>query len=90
MFAWILLIASAVFACLAWDAFRLASPGTDVAYAVTAKGLGQDVSHIPLGEQHELKRRNASFGLGDLNQSVWLFGVLCAGSLAGALVSFLG
>ena len=83
-FTWVLLAAAVVFGFLAYDAAQLSSPAKDVPYGVTAKGWGEDVAHVSLVEQEERKQYNALRGFGDLNQSVWLFGILCAGCLAGA------
>ncbi|MBT2325873.1 hypothetical protein J7E62_26430 [Variovorax paradoxus] len=88
MFSWLMLFASGVFAFLAYDAGRLSSSARDVPYALTAKGLGQDVAHVSLAEQEKRKQYNARFGLGDLSQSVWLFGILSATCLAVATYSF--
>lgn len=84
MTLWLLLVAAFVFGLLAFDAARLSSPAKDVPYSVTAKAWGEDVAHIPLAEQERRKKYNARHGLGDLSQSVWLFGILSAGCLAGA------
>lgn len=89
MLPWFLLIASALFAYLAYDASRLSTPADSVPYSQTAKGLGQDVSHIPLSKQHQFKRWNSTFGLGDLAGSVWLFGILSIGAFAGAMLAFI-
>lgn len=88
MLTWFLMIASALFAYLAYDAARLATPADSVPYSQTAKGLGQDVAHVPLSEQHRLKRWNSAFGLGDLAGTVWLFGILSVGALSGAVLVF--
>lgn len=82
------MIAAALFAYLAYDAARLSTPADSVPYSQTAKALGQDVAHVPLSEQHQFKRWNATFGLGDLASTVWLFGVLSVGAFAGAMLLF--
>lgn len=79
-----LLAAAVFFGYLAYDAARLSSPAVDVPYALTAKAWGEDVTHVSLAEQAHRKQSNARRGFGDLSQSVWLFGILCAGCLAGA------
>jgi len=84
MTLWILLVAAVVFGLLAFDAARLLAPARDVPYSLTAKAWSEDVAHISLAEQERRKKYNARYGLGDLSQSVWLFGILSAGSLAGA------
>ncbi|KLN52104.1 hypothetical protein [Variovorax paradoxus] len=81
-----MLTAAAISGYLAYDAARLST--TDVPYALTAKSWGEDVAHVPLAEQEERKQYNAIRGIGDLSQSVWLFGILCAGCLACAGYSF--
>jgi hypothetical protein len=88
MLPWFLMIASALLAYLAYDAARLSTPADSVPYSQTAKGLGQDVTHVPLTEQHRLKRWNSAFGLGDLAGTVWLFGILSVGALAAAVLAF--
>ncbi|MDM0078640.1 hypothetical protein QTH90_29830 [Variovorax sp. J2P1-59] len=81
---WVLLAVAVVFAFLAYDAARLSSPETDVPFALTAKGWGEDVAHVSLAEQEKRKQYSRLRGIGDLNQSVWLFVILCIGCLAGA------
>lgn len=88
IFFWVMLTAAAVFGYLAYDAARLSTPAKDVSYALTAKGWGEDVTHVSLAEQQKRKQYNATRGIGDLGQSVWLFGALCAGCLASAGYSF--
>lgn len=89
MSSWLLLFAAFVFAWLAYDAWRVATPAKDVPYAVTAKGLGQDVSGVPLQEQNVRKEWNARYGMGDLSQTVWLWGVLALTCGIGAAAGFL-
>lgn len=81
-------MAAALSGYLAYDAARLSTPAKDVPYALTAKSWGEDVAHVPLAEQKRRKQHNAVRGLGDLGQSAWLFGILCAGRLACAGYSF--
>jgi hypothetical protein len=83
-FTWVLLAAAVVFGYLAYDAARLSTPARDVPYALTARAWGEDVAHVPLAVQAKRKQSDALRGLGDLSQSVWLFGVLCVGCLAWA------
>ena len=81
------LIALALFfGFLAHDARKLSVPAKAVPYSVTAEGLGQDVSGIPLHEQDKRKRWNIGYGLGDLNQAVWLWGILSVSCTIGAIV----
>lgn len=81
---WLLLAAAVLFGFLAYDAARLSSSARNVPYALDAKAWGEDVAHVSLAEQEQRKRYHAHRGLGDLGQSVWLFVILCIGSLAGA------
>lgn len=90
MHSWLLLSASLAFAWLAYDAWKIATPAKDVPYALTAKGLGQDVSGTPLHEQKKHKDWNARYGLGDLSQTVLLWGVLALACAMGAAAGFLG
>jgi hypothetical protein len=84
IFPLVMLIAAAVFGYLAYDAAHLSTPAKDVPYSLTAKGWDEDVSHVSLAEQQERKQYNTSRGIGDLSQSVWLFGILCVGCLVSA------
>jgi hypothetical protein len=88
IFPWVMLTAAAVFGYLAYDAARLSTPAKDVPYSLTAKGWDEDVAHVSLAKQQKRKQYNATRGIGDLSQSVWLFGVLCVGCLASAGYSF--
>jgi len=83
-----MLTGAAIFGYLAYDAARLSMAAKDVPYSLTAKGWGEDVAHVSLAEQEKRKQYNALRGLGDLGQSVWLFGILCVGCLAWAGYSF--
>ncbi len=89
MLPWLLLILTAVFAALAVDAYSLSTPSQSTPYSVTAKALGQDVSHVPLSEQRKRKAWNERFGLGDPSQSVWLFTILAFGSAVATVLAFL-
>lgn len=62
----ILLALAILFGYLAYDARKLSVPAKDVPYSVTAAGLGQDVSSVPLPEQEKRKSWNVRYGLGDL------------------------
>lgn len=88
IFAWVMLIAAAVFGYLAYDAARISTSAKEVPYSLTAKSWGEDVAHISLAEQERRKQHNAARGLGDLSQSVWLFGILCVGCLVWAGYAF--
>ncbi len=89
MSPWLLLCAAFVFAWLAYDAWRLSIPDKEVPYSLTAKGLGQDVSGVPLQEQNMRKEWNARYGTGDLSQTVWLWGVFAMACAMGAAAGFL-
>jgi hypothetical protein len=89
IFVWVLLTAAVVFGYLAYDAARLSTSAKDVPYALTARSWEEDVAHVSLAEQEKRKQANAIRGLGDLSQSVWLFGILCVGCLAWAGYSIL-
>lgn len=90
IFPWVMLTAAAVFGYLGYDAARLSTPAKNVPYSLTAKSWDEDVAHVSLAEQQKRKQYNATRGIGDLSQSVWLFGVLCVGCLASAGYSFYG
>jgi len=85
----LLLSAALVFAWLAYDAWRLAVPAAEVPYTLTAKDLGQDMRGVPLQEQEKSKAWNARYGIGDLSQTVWLWGILAVVCAAGSAVGFL-
>ena len=53
------------------------------------KGLGQDVSHLTLAEREPLNQFNQRYGLGNLNQSVWLFGILAVGCAVATFFAFI-
>lgn len=88
IFPWVMLAAAVIFGCLACDAARLSTSTKDAPYSLIAESWGEDVSSVPLAEQERRKQYNASRGLGELSQSVWLFGILCVGCLASAGYSF--
>ncbi len=89
MFPWLLLILTGVFAFLTYDAFTLVVPKESIPYSLTAKGMGQNVSHLTLEEQEQLKKFNLRYGLGNLNQSVWLFAILSFGCAMATVIAFL-
>jgi hypothetical protein len=89
MTPWLLLILTGVFAYLGYDAFKLIVPPAAIPYSVTAKGLGQDVSHLTLAEQEPLKKYNRRYGLGNLNQSVWFFAILTFGCAVATAFAFI-
>jgi hypothetical protein len=89
MTSWLLLCAALVFAWLTYDAWQSSIPSADVPYALTAKGMGQSVSGVSLYEQEKRKDWNARYGIGNLNQIVWLWGVLALACVIGTGVGFL-
>jgi hypothetical protein len=90
MNSWLIfLFASIVFAWLAYDAWRIAVPHADVPYALTAEGLGQDISGVSLKEQKKRKDWNTSYGLGDLSQAVWLWAILAIVCAIASIVIFI-
>lgn len=64
------------FAYLAYDAHSLRAPGNLIPYAERAKEFGQDLSHLSMAEQKRLSDYSYRYGLGNVNQSVVLFGIL--------------
>jgi hypothetical protein len=89
MSSWLLLSAALAFAWLTYDAWRVATPVKDVPYAITAKELGHDVSEVLLQEQNVRKAWNTRYGMGDLSQTVWLWGILILTCAIGAVAGFL-
>ncbi|MGE4447825.1 MAG: hypothetical protein AB7E15_05935 [Azospira sp.] len=87
MLPWLLALLTAVFAYLTYDALSLVAPA--LPYSETAKGMGQDLSHMPLSEQEKLNRYPNRYRLGDLNQTVWLFAILAVGFAVASVLAFL-
>jgi hypothetical protein len=90
MLSWLFLLLAVIFAYLAVDARRLAVSWREVPFPVIAKGLGQNVSHMPLAEQLKLKQHHEVHGLGDPSGVVWLWGILAAGSIGISCYGFFG
>jgi hypothetical protein len=88
MSASLLLVLAFLFGYLAYDAHELSVPVNEVPYSVTAAGLGQDVSGVPLHEQEKRKSWNIRYGLGDLSQSVWLWSILAVACAVEAMMVF--
>ena len=88
MSASLLLVLAFLFGYLAYDAHKLSVPVNEVPYSVTAAGLGQDVSGVPLQEQEKRKSWSIRHGLGYLSQSVWLWGILSVSCAIGAIMVF--
>ena len=89
MSSWVLLVLVMAFSFLAYDASKLAEPNLEVPYSVTAETLGQEINHVPLHEQAKLKSWNLRQGLGDLNQSFWLWMILAVASAAAFVIDLL-
>jgi hypothetical protein len=89
MLPWLLLFLTVVFSVLAIDAYCLAVPAQATPYSITANVLVQDVTHVPLSEQGERRAWNRRFGVGDPNQSIWLFAILAFVSAVGTVLTFL-
>jgi hypothetical protein len=86
----ILLTLSAIFAFLAYDAWKLAVPGAHVPYEVNARPLGMEVDGVPLAELEKRKEWNLRHGLGDLRGAYWLWiiaSIGCAGAAAWTLLA---
>lgn len=90
MTSWVFLLLAFVFACLAVDAWRLVVPWREIPFSVIAKGMGQDLSHLSLDEQLQLKQRHRTYGFGDLSGAVWFWAILSVGSLGVSCYGFLG
>ena len=87
---WIFLVAAFVFAFMALDAWRLSVPWREVPAAILfAKGEAQDLSHLPLSEQSNVKDNYPHYGMGDSRGAVWLWGILAGGSLVAAAWGFM-
>ena len=80
MFPWLLLVLTAVFAYLTYDAASLVAPA--LPYSEIAKGMGHDLSYMQLSDQEKLNRYPYLHRLGNLNQTVWLFAILTVGFAA--------
>ena len=88
MFPWLLLVLTAVFAYLTYDAASLVAPA--LPYSEIAKGMGQDLSYMQLSDQEKLNRYPYVHRLGNLNQTVWLFAILTVGFATATVFAFLG
>lgn len=87
MFPWILLILTFVFAYLTYDALSLVAPS--LPYSEIAKGMGQDLSHMSLGEQEQLNRHPNCYRLGDINHTGWVFAILTIGFAVATILMFI-
>jgi hypothetical protein len=86
----ILLGLAIVFSYLACDAYRLRSPDESVSASLIAKGLGQDISHLPAAERRRFVDSHRRYGLGGLSKTFWLFVLLAAGCVTGAATIWFG
>lgn len=84
------LLLAVIFAYMAVDAWRLAVPWRHLPFSIIAKGLGQDVSSLPLEKQLQLKEHHRVHGLGDLSGVVWLWAILAVISAGISLYGFWG
>lgn len=84
------LLLAFLFAYLALDAWRLAVPWREIPFSIIAKGIGQDVSHLSLSEQLQLKHRHRDHGLGDLSGAAWFWAILAIGSAGVSFYGFFG
>ena len=87
MSPWLLLILTFVFAYLTYDALSLVAPS--LPYSEIAKGMGLDLSHMPLSEQEKLNRYPNRYRLGDMNQTGWAFGILTIGFALATIRAFI-
>ena len=90
MLSWVFLFLAVVFAYLAVDAWRFGAPWREVPFSIIAKGIGQDVSHLPLGGQLVLKQHHAVYGFGDLSGVAWLWAILAVGCIGISCYGFFG
>ena len=86
MFPWLLLVLTVVLAYLTYDAMSLVAPA--LPYSEIAKGMGQNLSYMPLAEQEKLNRYPSLHRFGDLNQTVWLFAILTVGFCIATVFAF--
>jgi len=86
MSPWLLLILTFVFAYLTYDSFSLVAPA--LPYSEIAKNMGQNLSHMSLGEQEKLNRYPILHRLGDINQTCWVFGILTLGFALATIRAF--
>ena len=76
-----------VFAYLTYDAFLLVAPS--LPYSEIAKGMGQDLSYLTISEQEKLNQYPNRYRLGDINQTVWVFGIVTVGFALATIRAFL-
>lgn len=89
MISALLLVLAAVFAVLAYDAWRLTVPAKDTPYEVTARPLGLEVDGVPTVELEKRKQWNLRYGTGDPGGAVWLWAVSSVGCAGVAVWSLL-
>lgn len=82
----LLLALCGLFAYLAYDAYSLRAPSDSIPYAGRAKEFGQDLSHLSMAEQKKLSDYSDRYGLGNVNQSIFLFGILALVCGIGAIL----
>lgn len=81
-----LLLPAAVFAYLAYDAWRLRTPENPLSYSVEAEVRGEPVAHVSLQEQSQRKVWGRRYGIGDPGGIFWLWVILGVGCFGGALI----
>lgn len=89
MSPWLLLSLTFLFAYLAYDALSLAPINKALPYSFISKLWKQDLSHLPLSDQEQIKHLSNRYGLGNLNQVAWLFIVLASGCGLATILAFL-
>jgi hypothetical protein len=79
-----LLIPAALFAYLAFDAWRLGTSSEAAPYDTEAKVRGEPLDGVPLHEQMRRKAWSRRYGMGEPSQVLWVWLILAVGCLAGA------
>jgi hypothetical protein len=85
MAVWLLILA-AVFAFLAYDAWRLRVSTHDAPYSIEAEARGEPVAHVPLHEQARRRAWARHHGVGKPGGICWVWLTLAAGCLVGAFL----
>jgi hypothetical protein len=81
----VLVLAAAVFGFLAMDAWRMGRPPHKAPYEIQAKERGESVAGVPVSEQLRRESWHQRYGVGATGGVVWLWSILAAGCLVGAL-----
>ena len=88
MNSWLLLSAVLLFAWLAYEAWKLSVIAAKMPYAVTVKSTGQKVADVPLHKQEKQKAWSLNYGVGNLSETVWLWGILALACAVGSMAEF--